>query len=350
MLNSPSGLLAEVLYEIRRRHRLLLSLFVMVSFGCLAWALSSVPGYRAVAALQVSALPAAGMPGNAAPLPAGDDAAAVETLIADISGRRLLDRVLADLTASGSVSAADRVDLFRGLEILPVDDGVVRIEFTYASAEVAFLVVQRLVATLIDSEGQALTAESEQSRSFVERQLQVNEERLARLSLDLKAFLGESEEEDLIGEERTAQEAQLRRELLAQGVIVEDLRRQLSALDEARSPDSVRHGVRYSLQDAIVYPRRSVDGQAVLLALGLPLGLIAALGAVLLFCLLDPRVRTAPVLQAHTGVNVLMVVPAMPTPLEQRHERRRRQMTVVMLLFAIVVYGLAIWKGTGGFA
>ncbi len=75
------------------------------------------------------------------------------------------------------------------------------------------------------------------------------------------------------------------------------------------------------------------------MAASLAAGIMTPLLVLALFCLFDPRVRSAVRLEARTGLPVLMDIPVVATPLEKRRESRRLVWLLLMAVAVVVLHG-----------
>ncbi|MBK8971567.1 MAG: hypothetical protein IPM37_09445 [Hahellaceae bacterium] len=97
------------------------------------------------------------------------------------------------------------------------------------------------------------------------------------------------------------------------------------------------------------YPVGKEQFAALVLWLGLPLGIATPLILIGLLCLFDPRVRSVTKFQDRTGVPVLMELPPLRSPLESRMARNQSIWYALLALAIIALYVVFSWNRlTGG--
>lgn len=144
-------------------------------------------------------------------------------------------------------------------------------------------------------------------------------------------------------QENKAQYLELTRDMEVNREIYDDLLKRREKARVSMRLDVEGQGLNYRINESAQFPSSPTGPRfSNFAAAGLLLGLLAPVGAIAGLLQIDPRIRVRSQLEEDIGLPVLAEIPAVRTPFEKRRDRRVTSLISVMVVMAVLVYGVIV--------
>lgn len=140
-------------------------------------------------------------------------------------------------------------------------------------------------------------------------------------------------------QENKAEYSQLTRDMSVNKQIYDDLLKRRERARVSMHLDVEGQGLNYRINETAQFPLKPAGPQfSQFAAAGIFLGLLAPFGAIAGFLQIDPRVRAKSQLEDDVGMPVLIEIPQVRTPFEQRRDRRVTVTVVTAAILLVLAY------------